>query len=126
MTFSEEILVSCFASIGAAICYSLSGIFVIHFFKNKSLIALSFMSLMSAFVILTPINYITLDEFPEFPIEGLYSLAILGVFCTGLAYLLYFQVLKFLVLRPHPVLRILFLCSACLGCSILEKSLHGK
>ena len=95
LTFSEEILVSCFASIGAAICYSLSGIFVMHFFKNKSLIALSFMSLISAFIILTPINYFALDEFPEFPIEGLYSLAILGVFCTGLAYLLYFQVLKF-------------------------------
>ena len=95
LTFSGEILVSCFASIGAALCYSLSGIFVMHFFKNKSLIALSFMSLISAFIILTPINYFALDEFPEFPIEGLYSLAILGVFCTGLAYLLYFQVLKF-------------------------------
>ena len=87
--------VSCFASIGAALCYSLSGIFVMHFFKNKSLIALSFMSLISAFIILTPINYFALDEFPEFSIEGLYSLAILGIFCTGLAYLLYFQVLKF-------------------------------
>ena len=95
LRFSEEIFISCLASIGAAICYSLSGIFVIHFFKNKSLIALSFMSLISAFIILTPINYFTLDEFPEFPLEGLYSLAILGVFCTGLAYLLYFQVLKF-------------------------------
>ena len=95
LRFNEEILMSCLASIGAAICYALSGIFVVHFFKNKSLIALSFMSLISAFAILTPINYFTLDEFPEFPLEGLYSLAILGVFCTGLAYLLYFQVLKF-------------------------------
>ena len=95
LRFSEEIFIACFASIGAAICYSLSGIFVIHFFKNESLIALSFMSLISAFIILAPINYFTLDEFPKFPLEGLYSLAILGVFCTGLAYLLYFQVLKF-------------------------------
>ena len=95
LRFSDEIFISCLASIGAAICYSLSGIFVIHFFKNTSLIALSFMSLMSSFIMLTPINYLTLDEFPEFPLEGLYSLAILGVFCTGLAYLLYFQVLKF-------------------------------
>ena len=53
------------------------------------------MSLASAFIVLTPINYFTLDGFPELPLEGLYSLAILGVFCTGLAYLLYFQVLKF-------------------------------
>ena len=95
LRFSEEIFIAFLASIGAAICYSLSGIFVIHFFKKTSLIALSFMSLISAFIILTPINYFTLDEFPEFPLEGLYSLAILGVFCTGLAYLLYFQVLKF-------------------------------
>ena len=95
LRFSEEIFIACFASIGAAICYSLSGIFVIHFFKNESLIALSFMSLISSFIILTPINFFTLDEVPKFPLEGLYSLAILGVFCTGLAYLLYFQVLKF-------------------------------
>ena len=59
-----------FASIGAAICYSLSGIFVIHFFKNESLIALSFMSLISAFIILTPINFFTLDEFPDFSLRG--------------------------------------------------------
>ena len=95
LRLSEEIFISCLASIGAAICYSLSGIFASHFFKNKSLIALSFMSLASAFIVLTPINYFTLDGFPELPLEGLYSLAILGVFCTGLAYLLYFQVLKF-------------------------------
>ena len=93
--FSEEIFISCLASIGAAICYSLSGIYAIHFFKNKSLIALSFTSLTSAFIILTPINYFTINELPEFPLDGLYSLVILGVFCTGLAYLLYFQVLKF-------------------------------
>ena len=93
--FSEEIFLSCLASIGAAICYSLSGIFAIHFFKKESLIALSFMSLISALIILTPINFVMLDGFPEFPLEGLYSLAILGIFCTGLAYLLYFQVLKF-------------------------------
>ena len=95
LRLSEEIFISCLASIGAAICYSLSGIFASHFFKNKSLIALSFMSLVSAFIVLTPINYFTLDEIPDLPLEGLYSLAILGVFCTGLAYLLYFQVLKF-------------------------------
>ena len=40
LRFSEEIFIACFASIGAAICYSLSGIFVIHFFKNESLIQL--------------------------------------------------------------------------------------
>ena len=95
LRFSEEIFISCLASIGAAICYSLSGIFAIHFFKNESLIALSFMSLISAFIILTPINYFTLDQIPDSSLEGFYSLAILGVFCTGLAYLLYFQVLKF-------------------------------
>ena len=95
LRFSEEIFISCLASIFAAICYSLSGIFAIHFFKNESLIALSFMSLTSAFIILTPINYFTLDQMPEFSLVGLYSLVILGVFCTGLAYLLYFQVLKF-------------------------------
>jgi len=95
LRFSEEIFISCLASMGAAICYSLSGIFAIRFFKNESLIALSFMSLISAFIILTPINYFTLDEIPELSLKGLYSLAILGVFCTGLAYLLYFQVLKF-------------------------------
>ena len=95
LRFNEVIFISCLASIGAAICYSLSGIFVIHYFKNKSLIALSFMSLISAFTILAPINYFMLDDIPVFPVEGLYSLAILGVFCTGFAYLLYFQVLKF-------------------------------
>ena len=51
--------------------------------------------------------------------RGIIFLAILGVFCTGLAYLLYFQVLKFLVLRLHPVLRILFLCSERYGGSFL-------
>ena len=95
LKLSEEVFISCLASIGAAICYSLSGIFVVHFFKNESLVALSFMSLLSAFIILTPINYFTLDDYVEVPLEGFYSLAILGIFCTGLAYLLYFQVLKF-------------------------------
>ena len=36
LRFSEEIFIACLASIGEAICYSLSGIFVINFFKNKS------------------------------------------------------------------------------------------
>ncbi len=95
LTLSGEVLISCLSSLSAAICYSLSGIIAVHYFKNESLIALSFVSLLSALIVLCPINYFLLGDFPDIPLEGLYPLALLGLLCTGLAYLLYFKVLKF-------------------------------
>ena len=95
LEITEDVFLACFASIGAAICYSLSGIVTVQYFKNESLIALSFLSLVCAFIILTPINYYFVEDLPEFSFEGLQYLILLGALCTGLAYLLYFKILKF-------------------------------
>ena len=84
------------------------------------------MSLISAFIILTPINYFTLDEFGV-SFRGIIFPGILGVFCTGLAIPIIFSGIKIFGLRLHPVLRILFLCSERYGeFCFWEKLLHGK
>ena len=125
LRFSEEIFISCLASIGAAICYSLSGIFVIHFFKNESLIALSFMSLISAFIILTPINYFTLDQIPEFSLEGFIFLGDFRSFLYRPSIPIIFSSIK--IFWSYGFIQCYVFCSYVrnvMGCSILGRGYY--
>ncbi len=89
-------ILALFCGLLAAFCYALSGVLTVMFFSNSSNIKISFLSLSFASIVLLPFLFLDFNEIKSANTVSWFSVLILGFLCTGLAYLVYFRLLKLL------------------------------
>ncbi len=77
----------------ATFCYAISGVLTKKYCKNFSEISLSVFCLASATLILIPFTFIDLPTL-KFSLLGLVSIIFLGIVCSGVAMMLYFNLIK--------------------------------
>ncbi|WP_286261492.1 DMT family transporter [Thalassotalea atypica] len=89
---ADAIVLPTLAVIGATLCYGIAANFTKHYFSHVKPLALAAGSQISASIILLPLSLFFLPN--AMPSEAaIYSVVFLGIFCTGLAYILFFRLI---------------------------------
>ncbi len=89
---SKEIIAILFAFF-ATFCYAISGVLTKKYCQNISGLLLSLYCLGSASIVLFPFSFVDL-HFAKISSVGIISVLMLGILCSGVALLLYFNLLK--------------------------------
>ncbi len=91
-TNANVVILPTFAVLGATLCYGLAANFTKRHFSGVKSLALAAGSQISASILLLPFGLLFLPTtMPS--ASAFYSVIILGVFCTGLAYIIYFRLI---------------------------------
>jgi drug/metabolite transporter (DMT)-like permease len=103
---STIVMWSAMASVGAAACYGIAGVYIKVHMQHANTLALSTCSQLGACLFLLPFT-VGATAWHGFPLHVLVAVIILGVFCTAIAYLLYFRLIK--RIGPTKALTVTFL-----------------
>jgi drug/metabolite transporter (DMT)-like permease len=86
-------LLAALAVVASAACYAAGGVFAARGLRRVDPLVLAAGSMVGGALVTAPLGIVTLPEsLPDW--KELASVAVLGVVCTGVAYLLYFAVLR--------------------------------
>lgn len=93
LKFTPEVLIACVCSLVAALSYGFAGNYARHALKQAvPLVTSTYSQFFAALVLLPLLPWVLPQQMP--PLHASLSVLALGVVCTGLAYLIYFKLIR--------------------------------
>lgn len=92
ITLDSMFVLATLASLGAALCYAIGGVFAKRAFDGVSNMSLSTGQLMGATLVLAPVSIFNVPTH-DLPTDAILALLALAVFATALAYRLYYYLI---------------------------------
>ncbi|GEM47761.1 DMT family transporter [Deinococcus cellulosilyticus] len=93
LTITPQVLLACLCSLIAAASYGFAGNYARHALKQAApLVTSTYSQFFAALALLPLVPFVLPDQTP--PVNASVSVLALGVVCTGLAYLIYFKLIR--------------------------------
>ena len=92
ITLDSAFMLAVIASLGAALCYAVGGVYAKRTFNHVSNMTLSTGQLVGATLVLTPFSVVSVPH-EAIPTDAVLALLALAVFATALAYRLYYYLI---------------------------------